>query len=76
MSADGELNPEYVAAMSVCAQYCESIVDPSWLETMGLFVQTRVSSSRDEASCVWQPGFSDIIPLLPGDDMPEPAVPA
>ena len=75
VGADGELNPEFLTAMTACAEYCESIVDPSWLETVGLFVQTRVSPSRDGPSCVWQPGFSGIIPLLPGDDMPEPAPP-
>ena len=65
---DGEVNPEYISAMSECAQYCEPIDDPSWLETIGLFFQTRVSAGQDGPSCVPQPGFSDVIPLLPGDD--------
>ena len=65
---DGEVNPEYISAMSECAQYCESIDDPSWLEMVGLFVQTRVSASQEGPSCVLQPGFSDIIPFLPGED--------
>ncbi len=69
-AAEGGLDPEYIAAMSECAEHCEPITDPSWLETVGLFMQTRVSSSRDGPSCLWQqPGFSDIIPFLPGDDM-------
>ena len=69
------MNPEYVSAMSECSQYCEPIEDPSWLEKVGLFVQTRFSAGDDRPSCVPQPGFSDIVPLLPGDDMDDVSPP-
>ncbi len=61
----GEFGPEYVAAVADCAVHCERLAEPSWLETVGLFVQTRLSTGRDGPSCVDQPGFSDVIPFLP-----------